>query len=390
MLNKEDLEKLLLDLEAPNLERTESLKDRDKIAEAICSFANDYIDSKQPGYLILGVNDQGEPIGLKKDDTFQQLLLDFRNDGRIIPPPELTVLAFEFPKGYVYVVEVQPSKLPPVRYKGNIHIRVGGRKSKSNEAEERKLIEKRRKFTNQSFETQPCFDSSLTDISLDIYKLNYLPKAISDEVLKQNGRELEEQMASLKLYDLNNGCPTNVAILMFGVSPTFFIPGAYIQYLKFNGESEVDVVREVKFEGDLVTQLKIINDFITTQIEIKTLTEIGGKYISNIPANALKELLFNAIIHRDYQSNAPIRFYEYSNRIEIQNNGGLYGNASENFPNVNDYRNPIIASMCKQMGYVNQFNVGIKRAKKYLEDNGNPSPDFQYGVNYFLVIVYKI
>ena len=57
-----------------------------------------------------------------------------------------------------------------------------------------------------------------------------------------------------------------------------------------------------------------------------------------------RELLMNAIMHRDYESNAPVAFYEYDDRIEIQNAGGLYGKVSaNNFPNVSDYRNPFIA-----------------------------------------------
>ena len=57
----------------------------------------------------------------------------------------------------------------------------------------------------------------------------------------------------------------------------------------------------------------------------------------------IRELLLNAIIHRDYQiGNAPVKFYEYNNRIEIFNPGGLYDQAApKNFPYVNDYRNPI-------------------------------------------------
>ena len=57
-----------------------------------------------------------------------------------------------------------------------------------------------------------------------------------------------------------------------------------------------------------------------------------------------RELLMNAIMHRDYESNAPVAFYEYDDHIEIQNAGGLYGKVSaNNFPNVSDYRNPFIA-----------------------------------------------
>jgi ATP-dependent DNA helicase RecG len=59
------------------------------------------------------------------------------------------------------------------------------------------------------------------------------------------------------------------------------------------------------------------------------------------------------------------------------NAGGLYGEARpENFPNVNDYRNPIIAEAMKEMKYVNMFNQGIRRVQDMLLDNGNKEAVF--------------
>ena len=59
------------------------------------------------------------------------------------------------------------------------------------------------------------------------------------------------------------------------------------------------------------------------------------------------------------------------------NPGGLYGKARpENFPTVNDYRNPIISEAMKVMGYVNKFNRGIDRVQRMLLDNGNPQAQF--------------
>lgn len=72
------------------------------------------------------------------------------------------------------------------------------------------------------------------------------------------------------------------------------------------------------------------------------------------------------------------------------NPGGLYGNARpENFPNVNDYRNPVIAEAMKILGYVNRFNRGIARVKKELDDNSNPEAVFDYRkIGVFGITVY--
>ncbi|MCK9508275.1 MAG: hypothetical protein M0Q54_07535 [Pigmentiphaga sp.] len=87
----------------------------------------------------------------------------------------------------------------------------------------------------------------------------------------------------------------------------------------------------------------------------------------------------NAVMHRDYQSNTPIRLYQFDDRIEILNAGGLYGNARpENFPNVNDYRNPIISESMKVLGYVNRFSRGVVRVNEELLENGNGEADFNF------------
>jgi ATP-dependent DNA helicase RecG len=89
------------------------------------------------------------------------------------------------------------------------------------------------------------------------------------------------------------------------------------------------------------------------------------------------KLLFNAVIHKNYQSNAPIKFYEFSDRIEISNAGGLYGKAlPENFPNENDYRNPALSEAVKNLGFVNGFNEGVEAAITALGKNGSPAPEF--------------
>lgn len=114
-------------------------------------------------------------------------------------------------------------------------------------------------------------------------------------------------------------------------------------------------------------------------------------YLGKYPADALRELILNACMHRDYQANMPTRFYEFTDRIEIMNPGGLYGKARpDNFPEVNDYRNPIIAQALKIMGYVNMFNRGVSRVKSMMVENGGKEPTFNVDkITAFEVISYS-
>lgn len=391
MITREELDAIIADVEHDRVEKTISTNDAAKFGEAICSFCNDFPAHNKPGYLIVGVNNDGSRCGLPKDEKILQTLMDFRTDGRIVPPPVITVAGFEYPDGYVAVAEVQPSFQPPVRFKGKVCIRIGPRKGYATDVEERILSEKRSSFAT-SWDTLPCYGSALKDLSLDIFKLIYLPTAIDEETLLANGREIKEQLASLKFYDLKADCPTNAAILMFGTNPRFFIPGAYVQYVKFKGiDITDDFDFERRFEGDLTTQLRVIDDFAKTQVVKMVLPELGGDYMYNYPHIAFKELLLNAIIHKDYQSNAPIKFYEFDDRVEISNPGGLYGSVTqENFPHKNDYRNPVLAEAVKNLGYINAFNVGIMKSKKALEKNGNPPAKFIIDQpTHFEVIIYK-
>ena len=108
-------------------------------------------------------------------------------------------------------------------------------------------------------------------------------------------------------------------------------------------------------------------------------TSAGSRKFRGLSPHVLRELVMNGIMHRDYQGNAPIHFYQYADRLEIVNHGGLYGRARpENFPNVSDYRNPIIAEAIKVLGYVNCYNRGINMVQEELEENGNGKAEFSF------------
>ena len=303
-----------------------------------------------------------------------------RSDGNILPQPIISIEAFSFEKGDVVVLTVIPSPFPPVRYKGRTWIRVGPRKAIASEMEERILIE-RRSANVSTFDIRSCIDASLSDLNIELFKNNYLTKAIDAEDLIKDKREIKEQLAALRFFNLELNKPTNAGVLLFGGNPEYFIPGGYIQYVRFSGNNISDeIINEKKFTGNLVTVLKKLDIFIDDAIVMSrpvpdsTLRESIKK---NYPKWAIRELLMNAVMHRDYESNAPIKFYQFNNRIELGNAGGLFGKARpDNFPNENDYRNPVLAETMKVLGYVNRFNRGVERVKQELKENNNPSPFF--------------
>ena len=160
MITKEELLGLLASTETYRIERTISTTNMDKFCEAICAFSNDLPDSRKKGYLILGAHDNGTLSGLKVTDQLQKTIAGIRSDGNILPLPVMSVEPFEYPEGDLLVVEVTPSMLPPVRYRGRTFIRIGPRRDIASEAEERLLTERRMAYL-PTFDSMPCIGSSL-------------------------------------------------------------------------------------------------------------------------------------------------------------------------------------------------------------------------------------
>ena len=380
MITKEEVLQLLKSSETYRIERTASISDMDKFQEAICAFSNDLPSSRKNGYLILGARDNGSLSGLKVDDALMKKIAGIRSDGNILPLPMMSVERFEFEEGDLLVVEVYPALVPPVRYRGRTFIRMGPRRDIATESEERLLLEKRASYM-ATFDATPCFGASLNDIDTQFIEHQYLPHIIDADILATDKRPLKEQLAAIHLYDINNDCPTNAAIILFGLNASFFLHGCYVQYVHFAGEDKgSEILNERQIKGSLCSVLPKLENFVKDAIVTARpmpVSMLREQIVFNYPELALRELLMNACMHRDYQSNMPIRIYQFSNRIEILNAGGLYGQARpENFPTINDYRNPIIAEAMRGMKYVNMFNRGIQRVKNMLAENGNPEPYF--------------
>ena len=392
-IDEKIVQRLLSEGESARVEFTESFgkNTADKAGEAICSFANDLPDAKKPGYFIIGIRDDGSFSNPVIDEQMIQSLLSFRDDGRIMPRPIINVEKLRLDGGELLVVEVFPSDLPPVRYKEKVHVRSGRRRWVATAQEERVLSEKR-VSSARTFDALPCPDSTLGDIDLGAFYM-YRSLAVDEKVIRENQRSLEEQMASLRFYDLKKRCPTFAGIIGFGDNSRYWLPGAYIQFVRFDGVSLADeVVDQGIVAGSMQNVVLELRARIRAYNQVKTsrINALQEKLHSDYSEWVIRELLLNAIMHRDYESNAPVRFYWYNDHIEIQNTGGLYGNVNaRNYTYQNDYRNPVIAEILRNLGFVNRFGSGISRAITLSVQNGNPEPEFEFHSSYSKVTIRK-
>jgi ATP-dependent DNA helicase RecG len=109
------------------------------------------------------------------------------------------------------------------------------------------------------------------------------------------------------------------------------------------------------------------------------------------PLAAVQQIVRNAILHRTYENtNAPVRIYWFSDRVEVHSAGGPYGQVNRaNFGQLGlcDYRNPNLAAVMKELGYVQRFGMGLPLARRAMEENGNPPPQFHVEEGHVVVVL---
>lgn len=388
-LTDEELLALARDLESDRCERKQTWKGDapEKARQAVCAFSNDLSNHGQPGVLFVGLQDDGSPMGLEfaVTDALLLTLADIKTDGKITPPPTLTVAKHNLLGREVAVVTVWPADAPPVRLEGRIWIRTGPRRGLATAQDERVLNEKRR-WRDRSFDTHPVVGSALDDLGQSYFDNEFLPQAVARDVLDANGRSLEERLASLGMIaSVDDPTPTVAGLLTLGKSPRTWVPSAYIQFLRIRGTQWGDpVLDEAELDGNLDTMLRRLDEKIKATLAHAvdftsgSTTELRS---APYPLSALQQLTRNAVMHRTYEgTNAPVRVYWFDDRIEITNPGGPYGAVTQqNFgkPGVSDYRNPVLAGTLKSLGFVQRFGFGIAEARRSLQANGNPPLHFE-------------
>lgn len=166
-----------------------------------------------------------------------------------------------------------------------------------------------------------------------------------------------------------------------------------VQFVAYDGmDLGAEIAENKRFSANLMSLLRELDYFVKGRFTEKPVKDstLREKLVWDYPEDSIRELLMNAVLHRDYQSNQPVRFYQFADHIEIQSPGGLYGDARpENFPTVNDYRNPILAEAMAVLGYANRFGRGVARAQRMLKENGSPTAEFTIEETHFLVKILK-
>lgn len=374
----------LLSSETPRVEWKQAVSSAE-LLKACCALANDIGQSNQPGFLLLGVDKKGTPVGLdlpgtKLDEELQRIDSWLRSTS-LWPTPSFAVhvAPAEAAGRVVLAVEVRPYAVPPVvEYDRRAWVRPGTSTVKATAADLARLRE-RRPVSARPFDSRPIPAGRLDDIDDEP-----LRAAFAEE------RELDEDPTSFPDFETwlsvrrslgeiigEAWVPTNAAILAYGKSPQRFIPGAFVDVVRYAGEGvDAEVAWRKRIAGTAGTQIEALRQLL--QAEVKEALpggdQSGARFTPDYPVQALEEFARNLVQHRLYEgTNAPSRVEVFDDRIEFSNPGDLFGRASEGpFGTHSDYRNPALTAILVDQGYVRQLGRGIRRAKAFLAKNGNP------------------
>lgn len=376
--------------ERDDVEWKRDAEDRDLLRKAVCALAND-LPERGRGHLLVGVQNDGAPTGLTVDDELILRVTNIRDEARVLPRPVMVVERATFAAADCVHVIVDAARMRPVRFDGVVWVRVGTSTRRASREEEILLAERSR-AGDLTFDQRPVGGTWSADLDVELFRSAYLPAAVDADVLAENDRTVEQQLSSLGLLDPTSAEARVLGLLLVGFDASASVPGAYIQFVRYDGADQAaNVVDQEELRGNLIGALDTLARILTANVRT-AVREVGGlrqEDQPDYPLNALRELVLNAITHRDYEHfNAPVRVLWFDDRVEITSPGGPYGVVTKDtFDQRNDYRNPALAAAMKALGYVNRFGRGITLVRATLQQNGNPPPEFEVEDTYWSVTV---
>ncbi|MDP2866204.1 MAG: ATP-binding protein, partial [Elusimicrobiota bacterium] len=357
-MNNEQLKLLIAEGEGLTVEFKE--KYTSKIDRDIVALAN-----SRGGFILLGVSDDGRITSEKLTNQLKAELSSLaRNCDPHISITKITQI------GDVVAIEVSEGLEKPYSCSSGYFRRLDGMTQKMTQKEVRLIF---RAAADLSFESLPCKGFSFENVQLGKVR-TFLKEAGAS--LKVTGTNLPAFLSSLGIHADNT--INNAGALMFASDINRFIPHCETIMAAFKGVEKVHIYDRKDARADLLTQFNDGMDFIRKQLNVRSEIYIDRKEIYEIPLDALREALINALVHRDYSMRGTSIYVNvFDDRVDISNPGGLLpGVTTRNFGKESVRRNPIIADLFHRMGKVERMGTGIKRMKDLMREAGLKEPEF--------------
>ena len=337
----------------------------DKYLEWICGFAN-----AQGAVMYFGVNDDHEVVGLKNT---KKLLEDIPN--KIVNYMGLVVDVNLYEQdGLEYIeVVIEPSNVP-ISYRGKYYYRSGSTMQELNGPALQQFVLKK-------------MGRSWDDIPNEYTTIDDLDRSAIDYFLKkghENGRITNEELnlpieMLLQNLDLINeeGKLKNAALLLFAKRPQRYFASVRFQIGRF-GVDEADLMFQDVIEGNIIQMADRVIDMLKAKYLTMPITFKGMNRIEKleVPEEALREILYNAIIHKDY-AGAHIQMHVWSDHVDVWNEGELpVGFTPDTLfeQHSSRPRNRNIANAFFKAGFIDAWGRGYKKIREGFESAGLPMP----------------
>ena len=324
---------------------------RDEYLKWICAFSN-----TQGGTLYIGVRDDGEVLGVEDSHKLSEDIPNkiLNTMGLIC---EVNLLS-DADKKYF---QIKAEKYPfPVSYHGKYYKRSG---STTQEVTGYELDAMILRVHGRTWDSIPVPHVTVDDLDNESIKI-FKKRALEHNRLDAESLNVSNDVLfrNLRLYE--NDYLTRSAIMCFHPDPETWVQCAYIK-IGFFADNDADILYQDEIHGSLIMQVEKAMDLIYTKY-MKALISYDGIYRNEtffFPKAAFRELLLNAVIHRDYLKPTPIQIKIYEHKIRIWNYGKMPVEVPVEKlfePHSSEPRNPGIANVFFKAGYVESWGRGYK------------------------------
>jgi ATP-dependent DNA helicase RecG len=353
-----ELIKLIARGEDSRIQFKENVNNPESLAGELVAFSNG-----NGGQIIIGVNDNGEAVGLSGDDIkrINQLLANTATN-HVRPSINPRTENVEIGGRLVMVATVSEGISKPYCDNGGvIWVKCGADKRRVTSREEIQRMLQGAGLVHA--DGVPVQGATVADLDLkhfsDFYNKQY------GEQFNQAGLPPAQLLSNLGLA--KDGTLNLAGLMLFGAHPQRYCPVLVVKAVSFVGNNAVGT--RYRDSEDLGGCLKELHTRSMSFI-LRNLRRIQGRKGFNsegdleVSSQALEELVVNMLLHRDYFISAPWRLFLFDNRIEIISPGALPNNLTIEHAKhgVSNIRNPLIASFAtKELPY-RGLGTGIPRA----------------------------
>lgn len=354
-----DLNSFVSQKEDYYFDRKSARKDDKEISRHISAFAN-----ASGGKLVIGIEDNGEVTGFKRDgarpiEAFEQCSLTECEPCPQVSHERIPVVNSKGQQDSILAIDVDPSVDRVIKRKsdGAVFLRQDGSSNKMNHEQITALEYDK---NQRSFEEEIVSRSSIEDIDSEVmqkYREVLGSDASDEQILRSRGL-------------LVDGHLTKAGVLLFGKEPTRFLPSARVRFVRIDGTKmttgqRLNIIKDQTIEGPLPKIIEEARSVVASQLRDFQYLSDEGVFVTvpEYPEFAWFEGIVNAVTHRNYAISGDYTLITmYDDRLEIKSPGKLPNIVTlDNMMNTRYSRNPGIARVLAEMGWVRELNEGVKR-----------------------------